>query len=81
MDAGTEEQEEAKKKGDKNLIYYWKSQFDPSVTWKDIAWMKKLTSLPIVCKGILTGWQLICKHLSQVKGASIECAREENGQQ
>ena len=28
--------------------------FDPSVTWKDIEWIKGLTSLPVVVKGILT---------------------------
>jgi len=27
---------------------------DPAVTWKDIAWLRSLTSLPIVLKGILT---------------------------
>ena len=28
--------------------------FDPSVTWKDIEWIKGLTSLPVVVKGVLT---------------------------
>ena len=28
--------------------------FDPSITWKDIEWIKGLTSLPVVVKGILT---------------------------
>jgi len=27
---------------------------DPAVTWKDIAWLRSLTSLPIVLKGIMT---------------------------
>ncbi|XP_069059099.1 2-Hydroxyacid oxidase 2 isoform X1 [Pleurodeles waltl] len=27
---------------------------DPSISWKDICWLKSLTSLPIVIKGILT---------------------------
>ena len=27
---------------------------DPSVTWKDIAWLRSLTSLPLVLKGIMT---------------------------
>jgi len=26
---------------------------DPGVTWKDIAWIKRLTSLPIIVKGVL----------------------------
>jgi 4-hydroxymandelate oxidase len=29
-------------------------QFDPSVTWADLAWLRERTSLPIVLKGILT---------------------------
>ncbi|CAL4061524.1 unnamed protein product, partial [Meganyctiphanes norvegica] len=33
---------------------YVVSLFDPSLTWDDIAWLKKLTKLPIVLKGILT---------------------------
>lgn len=28
--------------------------FDPSLTWKDIAWFKSITSLPILVKGVLT---------------------------
>ncbi|TLZ94545.1 MAG: alpha-hydroxy-acid oxidizing protein [Methanobacteriota archaeon] len=27
---------------------------DPSVTWRDIAWLRSLTSLPLVLKGIMT---------------------------
>ncbi len=29
-------------------------QFDPSVTWADLAWLREQTSLPILLKGILT---------------------------
>ncbi|XP_050939803.1 peroxisomal (S)-2-hydroxyacid oxidase GLO4-like isoform X2 [Cucumis melo] len=28
--------------------------FDPSLCWKDVAWLKSITSLPILIKGILT---------------------------
>ena len=28
-------------------------EFDPAVTWKDIAWLRSLTTLPLVLKGIL----------------------------
>ncbi|KAJ0677417.1 putative (S)-2-hydroxy-acid oxidase [Helianthus annuus] len=28
--------------------------FDPSVSWKDIAWLKSITKLPIMIKGVLT---------------------------
>ncbi|KAJ8920886.1 hypothetical protein NQ315_015679 [Exocentrus adspersus] len=36
------------------LNAYVNSLFDASVTWQDIKWLKSLTSLPIVLKGILT---------------------------
>ena len=36
------------------LAEYALSLFDPSVTWKDIEWLKSITRLPLVLKGILT---------------------------
>ena len=33
---------------------YFASNLDASLTWKDIDWLKSITSLPIVLKGILT---------------------------
>ena len=33
---------------------YVKQMLDPAVTWKDLAWLRSLTSLPIVVKGIMT---------------------------
>jgi 4-hydroxymandelate oxidase len=32
-----------------------RQQFDASVTWSDLAWLREQTSLPLVLKGILTG--------------------------
>lgn len=32
---------------------YVQTMFDPGLTWKDIEWLKSITSLPIVVKGIL----------------------------
>ena len=37
------------------LNEYASSLFDPSLTWKDIDWLRSITKLPIVIKGILTG--------------------------
>lgn len=37
-----------------SLNAYALSLFDPSITWKDIKWLKSITSLPIVVKGVLT---------------------------
>ena len=33
---------------------YVKDMLDPGVTWRDLAWLRSLTSLPIVVKGIMT---------------------------
>lgn len=40
--------------GGSGLNEYVISQFDPSITWQDIKWLKQLTRLPIVVKGVLT---------------------------
>jgi 4-hydroxymandelate oxidase len=32
---------------------YWHSLLDPSLTWDSIAWLRSITSLPILLKGIL----------------------------
>ncbi|CAN1169098.1 Peroxisomal (S)-2-hydroxyacid oxidase GLO4 [Linum perenne] len=37
-----------------NLEAYANSSFDPSLSWKDVAWLKSITNLPILLKGILT---------------------------
>lgn len=36
------------------LNEYASSLFDPSLTWKDVLWLKSITKLPILVKGILT---------------------------
>ncbi|CAI0470779.1 unnamed protein product [Linum tenue] len=40
--------------GGSNLEAYANSTFDPTLSWKDVAWLKSITSLPILLKGILT---------------------------
>ncbi|XP_030555544.1 peroxisomal (S)-2-hydroxy-acid oxidase GLO5-like isoform X2 [Drosophila novamexicana] len=40
--------------GGSGLSEYVVSQFDPTVTWQDIKWLKLLTHLPIIVKGVLT---------------------------
>jgi 4-hydroxymandelate oxidase len=37
------------------LTTYASSMFDPSVTWKDIEWLKSITKLPVLLKGIVRG--------------------------
>ena len=36
------------------LNEYASSLFDPSLTWADVKWLKTVTKLPVVVKGILT---------------------------
>ncbi|KAI5665368.1 hypothetical protein M9H77_15221 [Catharanthus roseus] len=40
-------------KGSK-LEAYAAATLDPSLSWKDIAWLKSITNLPVVVKGVLT---------------------------
>ncbi|KAH8514202.1 hypothetical protein H0E87_007152 [Populus deltoides] len=37
-----------------NLEAYANETMDPSLCWRDIAWLKSITNLPILIKGILT---------------------------
>lgn len=37
------------------VLDYFVQQIDATVTWDDVIWMKSLTSLPVILKGILTG--------------------------
>lgn len=41
--------------GGSGLNFFSEKFFDTKVTWKDVAWLKSITTLPIVAKGILTG--------------------------
>ncbi|XP_065086043.1 uncharacterized protein LOC135708032 [Ochlerotatus camptorhynchus] len=36
------------------LNQYGEEQLDPSLVWDDIKWLKKLTKLPVIVKGVLT---------------------------
>ncbi|XP_020586327.1 peroxisomal (S)-2-hydroxy-acid oxidase GLO4-like [Phalaenopsis equestris] len=40
--------------GSSNLQAFANGTLDPSLSWKDIAWLKSITKLPILIKGILT---------------------------
>ena len=37
-----------------SLFRYFASQLDPAVTWEDIAWLRSLSPLPVMVKGVLT---------------------------
>ncbi|WP_432082101.1 alpha-hydroxy acid oxidase [Streptomyces sp. WAC 04229] len=40
--------------GESAVARHSREQFDPSVTWEDLAWLRARTSLPLVLKGLLT---------------------------
>ena len=46
--------EGVKSEKDSGLAAYVKSLIDPSLSWKDIDWLRTVTSLPILVKGVLT---------------------------
>lgn len=39
--------------GESALFAYVAQQFDPSLTWRDIDWLRSITKLPVAVKGIL----------------------------
>lgn len=39
-------------KHDSGIAGYFSENLDPSLTWKDIEWLKSITNLPIIIKGI-----------------------------
>ena len=40
--------------GGSELAAYGSSMFDPSLSWKDIAWLRSVTRLSLIVKGVLT---------------------------
>jgi isopentenyl diphosphate isomerase/L-lactate dehydrogenase-like FMN-dependent dehydrogenase len=39
--------------GESGLAAYSASLFDPTLTWKDVEWLKSITTLPVLVKGVL----------------------------
>lgn len=39
--------------GQSGLVAYANSLFDPSLTWKDVEWLRSITALPVLVKGVL----------------------------
>lgn len=37
------------------LLAYIAEQLDPGLTWDDVAWLRSLSELPVVIKGVMTG--------------------------
>ncbi|KAL3681824.1 hypothetical protein R1sor_024780 [Riccia sorocarpa] len=59
------------KTNESSLAAFANAQFDSSLTWKDIAWLKGITSLPILIKGILTGEDAVLAVRSGVAGIMV----------
>jgi 4-hydroxymandelate oxidase len=37
-----------------SLFHYFASQLDPAVTWEDVAWLRSLSPMPLLLKGVVT---------------------------
>ncbi|MCX5394409.1 alpha-hydroxy acid oxidase [Streptomyces sp. NBC_00094] len=46
--------------GESAIARHSKEQFDSSITWEDLAWLREQTSLPLVLKGVLTAEDSEC---------------------
>ncbi|KAL0479558.1 (S)-2-hydroxy-acid oxidase [Acrasis kona] len=44
------------------LNHYFKNQIDASLTWDDLDWLRGITSLPIIAKGVITPEDAIKAH-------------------
>ncbi|CAL1262320.1 unnamed protein product [Larinioides sclopetarius] len=53
------------------LNKYVETLFDPSISWKDIKWLKEITTLPILLKGILTAEDAIMAVENGVAGIIV----------
>ena len=38
-----------------HIMQYFAAQIDPGVTWEDVAWLRTLSPLPLVLKGVMSG--------------------------
>ncbi|MDJ0676221.1 MAG: alpha-hydroxy acid oxidase [Calothrix sp. MO_167.B42] len=50
-----EDREITQKAGESGLFAYFAEQLDPGLTWADVEWLRELSPLPLVIKGILRG--------------------------
>lgn len=73
--------ENSNKTGQSGFSTWFSSQVDPSLTWKDIDWLKSVTTLPIVLKGILRpdDAELAIKHGCSAVGVSNHGGRQLDG--
>uniref|UniRef100_A0A336MQZ0 (S)-2-hydroxy-acid oxidase n=1 Tax=Culicoides sonorensis TaxID=179676 RepID=A0A336MQZ0_CULSO len=60
-----------KSKGGSGINEYVTSQFDPSLTWDDVIWLKSISKLPLILKGILTAEDAILAADAGVDGIIV----------
>jgi isopentenyl diphosphate isomerase/L-lactate dehydrogenase-like FMN-dependent dehydrogenase len=65
---GTLEGMEAEGASGSQLTRHFQTRIDPSFTWNDLAWLRELTPLPIVVKGVLTAEDA---HLAAERGVHV----------
>lgn len=53
------------------LSEYHNMQLDPSMTWSDIKWLRTITKLPIVVKGIMTAEDAVLCAETQVAAVVV----------
>ncbi len=67
---------------DSGLAVYVAQAIDATLKWDDIAWLKSITSLPVVVKGVLTGElfiESVRKVFSLSRTASLACTLKNKG--
>lgn len=52
-------------------VKYFSNLLDPNITWKDIEWIKSITDMPIIVKGILRTEDACCLVKHGVQGVVI----------
>lgn len=57
--------------GDSSVAAYATAQIDPSLSWKDIEWLRSITKLPVLLKGILRADDALCAHDHGVSGVIV----------
>jgi 4-hydroxymandelate oxidase len=60
------------------LLAYIAEQLDPGLTWDDVAWLRSLTELPVVIKGVMTGEDAL---LAAEAGAAAVSVSNHGGRQ
>lgn len=64
--------------GDSGLAAYVSAQLDPSLTWRDVEWLRGVTRLPLVVKGVLRADDA---RLAATHGASAVVVSNHGGRQ